>query len=43
MIEPNRVREAAEKQEEENWMFRTFLKMCADEKELDKQFKRLHE
>ena len=37
MIEPNRVREAAEKQEEENWMFRTFLKMCADEKELDKQ------
>ena len=35
--------EAAEKQEEENWMFRTFLKMCADEKELDKQFKRLHE
>ena len=43
MIEPDKVREAAEKKEEENWMFRTFLKMCADEKELDKQFKRLHE
>ena len=39
----DKVREAAEKKEEENWMFRTFLKMCADEKELDKQFKRLHE
>ena len=42
MIEPNKVRETAEKKAEENLMFRTFLKMSADEEELDRQFKRLH-
>ncbi len=43
MIEPKDVRKEAEKRAEENLMFRRFLKMNADEKELDKQFKRLHQ
>lgn len=43
MIAPRRVRFEAKKKENENLEFRTFLKCHADEKELDKQFKRLHD
>ena len=42
MIEPSKVKTAAEKKEDENWKFRTFLKGHADEDELDKQFLALH-
>ncbi len=43
MIEPKDVKKEAEKRAEENLAFRSFLKMNADEKELDKQFRRLHQ
>ena len=43
MIAPRKVRFEAKKKENENLEFRTFLKCHADEKELDKQFKRLHD
>ncbi len=43
MIDFKEVRKEAEKRAEENLLFRRFLKLHADEKELDKQFKRLHE
>ncbi len=42
MIHPDKVREAAKKKESENFKFRTYLKGHADEKELDRQFLRLH-
>ena len=43
MVEPKNVRKEAEKRTEENLMFRRFLKLNADEKALDRQFKRLHQ
>ena len=43
MIAPRKVRFEAKKKENENLEFRIFLKGHADEKELDKQFKRLHD
>ena len=42
MITPDKVQQAAELKEEENYRFRTFLKGHADEKKLDKQFLELH-
>ena len=39
---PRKVKFEAQKRERENLEFRTFLKCNADEKELDKQFRRLH-
>ena len=42
MIEPSKVSAAAEKLENENVKFRTFLKINADYDELDKQFLELH-
>ena len=43
MIVPRKVKFEAKKRENENIEFRTFLKCNADEKELDEQFKKLHE
>lgn len=43
MIVPRKVKFEAKKKENENLEFRTFLKCHADETELDKQFKRLHD
>ncbi|MFR7592493.1 MAG: YkgJ family cysteine cluster protein [Longibaculum sp.] len=43
MLAPEKVRYYARKKEKENLKFRTFLKMNADEDELDQQFKELHE
>ena len=43
MIAPRKVRFEAKKKENENLEFRIFLKGHADEKELDEQFKRLHD
>lgn len=43
MIAPRKVKFEAKKKENENIEFRTFLKCNADEEELDKQFKMLHE
>lgn len=42
MITPDKVQIEAEIKEEENYKFRTFLKVHADEEELDKQFYSLH-
>lgn len=42
MIEPRKVRFMAKKKQNENARFRTYLKMHADEKELDEQFLKLH-
>ena len=42
MISPKNVRVAAEKREDENLRFRTFLKIHADPNELDRQFLALH-
>ena len=42
MISPKNVRAAAEKREDENLRFRTFLKIHADLDELDRQFLALH-
>ncbi len=36
------IKDVTEKKLEENYQFRTYLKMHADEKILDKQFKKLH-
>ena len=43
MIRPDRIQEAANKKENENFRFRTFLKRYGDEEEVDRQFLRLHE
>lgn len=43
MIAPRKVKYEAKKRENENIEFRTFLKCNADEEELDRQFKMLHE
>jgi len=42
MVEPSRVHLEAQKREEENIRFRTFLKNRADPSELDRQFFELH-
>ena len=42
MIPPRKVKFMAKKKEKENIRFRTYLKIHADEKELDEQFLRLH-
>ena len=42
MVHPDKVGIEAEKKEDENFKFRSFLKGHADEEELDKQFLRLH-
>lgn len=42
MIPPRKVRFESEKKEKENIKFRTYLKIHADEEELDQQFLRLH-
>ena len=43
MLAPRKVKFEAEKRENENLRFRTFLKIHADEDVLDEQFKSLHE
>ena len=43
MLHPEKVQEAAQKKENENLRFRSYLKGHADESELDKQFLQLHE
>jgi hypothetical protein len=42
MIKPNKVKFQARKKEDENYKFRTYLKINADPDELDQQFLRLH-
>lgn len=42
MIAPDKIQVEARKKIDENYEFRSFLKMHADEKELDQQFLRLH-
>lgn len=42
MIAPDKIQAEAKRKEEENFEFRSFLKMNADERELDQQFLRLH-
>lgn len=43
MIDIKNLKELSKKKEEQNYRFRTYLKVHAEEKELDKQFKKLHE
>ena len=43
MISPKEIHAAAEKREDENLRFRTFLKIHADPNELDRQFLALHQ
>ena len=43
MLAPNEVKKAAKLKEDENFRFRTFLKIHADEEDLDRRCKRLHE
>lgn len=42
MIPPRKVKFMAKKKENENIRFRSYLKIHADEKELDEQFLKLH-
>ena len=42
MMHPDKLREEAKKKADENYKFRSYLKGYADEKELDRQFLRLH-
>jgi len=42
MVKPNEVKAKAQKLEEQNYKFRTFLKNRADDEELDAQFLLLH-
>lgn len=42
MLAPRKIRFEAQKKEEENIKFRNYLKCNAKEKELDEQFKQLH-
>lgn len=42
MIHPDKIRTEARKNEDENFKFRSYLKVHTDEKKLDKQFLRLH-
>lgn len=43
MIDIKDLKELAKRKEKENYRFRKYLKIHADEIELDKQFKRLHD
>ncbi len=43
MVSPDRIQIESKKKENENVRFRTFLKIHANEEELDAQFLRLHE
>lgn len=43
MISPNEITTKAKLKENENYMFRTYLKMHADPFKLDKQFRKLHD
>ena len=43
MLHPDKVQEAAQLKEDENFRFRTYLKGHANEEELDRQFLKLHE
>ena len=43
MIDVNDLKELANNKKDENFRFRSYLKSHADEDELDKQFKRLHD
>lgn len=43
MIDIKELKQLANKKEDENYRFRRYLKNHADEEELDKQFKKLHE
>ncbi|MCD8103639.1 MAG: YkgJ family cysteine cluster protein [Lachnospiraceae bacterium] len=42
MLKPEEVELQAKRKEDENFAFRTFLKINADEQKLDKQFLKLH-
>ena len=42
MMTPRQLRKTARRMEDENLRFRTFLKIHADEDELDRQFLELH-
>lgn len=42
MLQPDKVKVEARKKEKENYKFRTYLKIHADEEELDRQFLQLH-
>lgn len=42
MLQPDEVKVEARKIEEENYKFRTYLKIYADEEELDWQFLQMH-
>ena len=42
MLQPDKVKIEAKKKEEENYRFRTYLKIHANEKKLDRQFLQLH-
>ena len=42
MMTPRQLRKTAKRMEDENLRFRTFLKIHADEEELDRQFLELH-
>jgi Fe-S-cluster containining protein len=42
MLTPDKVRDEAKEKEDENYRFRTYLKMHAKEEELDQRFFRLH-
>lgn len=43
MIAPDEIEKRAQQKENENYAFRTYLKMHADPSELDEQFRKLHE
>ena len=43
MIDIKELKQLANKKEDENYRFRRYLKNHADEEELDRQFKKLHE
>lgn len=43
MISPDKVAFYASQKEDENYKFRSYLKVHADEEELDQQFQKLHE
>ena len=43
MVDVKNLKELAGTKENENYRFRSYLKIDADEKKLDKQFKKLHE
>lgn len=42
MLSPDKVRDEAKKKDNENYRFRTYLKIHAEEEDLDQRFLRLH-